>query len=128
MGLIEENIQTDDQITAVQKLIDEFNSSYKNIDDFYKIFDITINVTNLQDDDATRETSTELVVIEPKDDKSPKKDGGGNPTKYKSTGQVVNIMYKKRKYKRTIFVKEKRKTKYCKINNEYILLSKLNVL
>jgi hypothetical protein len=53
---------------------------------------------------------------------------GGNPTKYKSTGQVVNIMYKKRKYKRTIFVKEKRKTKYCKINNEYILLSKLNVL
>ena len=128
MGLIEENIQTDDQITAVQKLIDEFNSSYKNIDDFYKIFDITINVTNLQDDDATRETSTELVVIEPKDDKSPKKDGGGNPTKYKSTGQVVNIMYKKKKYKRTIFVKDKRKTKYCKINNEYILLSKLNVL
>ena len=54
---------------------------------------------------------------------------GGKPApKYKSTGQVVNIMYKKRKYKRTIFVKEKRKTKYCKINNEYILLSKLNVL
>jgi hypothetical protein len=60
--------------------------------------------------------------------KEDKKDGGGNPTKYKSTGQVVNIMYKKKKYKRTIFVKEKRKTKYCKINNEYILLSKLNVL
>jgi hypothetical protein len=37
-------------------------------------------------------------------------------------------MYKKRKYKRTIFVKEKRKTKYCKINNEYILLSKLKVV
>ena len=54
---------------------------------------------------------------------------GGKPApKYKSTGQVVNIMYKKRKYKRTIFVKEKRKTKYCKINNEYILLSKLNVM
>ncbi len=54
--------------------------------------------------------------------------GGKSAPKYKSTGQVVNIMYKKRKYKRTIFVKEKRKTKYCKINNEYILLSKLNVL
>jgi hypothetical protein len=54
--------------------------------------------------------------------------GGKSAPKYKSTGQVVNIMYKKRKYKRTIFVKEKRKTKYCKINNEYILLSKLNVI
>ena len=63
-----------------------------------------------------------------RDGKQGEKDVGGNPTKYKSTGQVVNIMYKKRKYKRTIFVKEKRKTKYCKINNEYILLSKLNVL
>jgi hypothetical protein len=54
--------------------------------------------------------------------------GGKSAPKYKSTGQVVNIMYKKRKYKRTIFVREKRKTKYCKINNEYILLSKLNVI
>ena len=53
---------------------------------------------------------------------------GGNPPKYKSTGKAVYIMYKKRKYKRTIYVKDKRKTKYCKINNEYILLSKLKVI
>ena len=53
---------------------------------------------------------------------------GGNPPKYKSTGKAVYIMYKKRKYKRTIYVKDKRKTKYCKINNEYILLSKLKVV
>ena len=54
--------------------------------------------------------------------------GGRLHPKYKSTGQVVFILYKKRKYKRTIFLKEKRKTKYCKINNEYILLSKLKVI
>jgi hypothetical protein len=53
---------------------------------------------------------------------------GGNPPKYKSTGEAVYILYKKKKYKRTIYVKDKRKTKYCKINNEYILLSKLKVL
>ena len=53
---------------------------------------------------------------------------GGNPPKYKSTGKAVYILYKKRKYKRTIYVKDKRKTKYCKINNEYILLSKLKVV
>jgi hypothetical protein len=56
------------------------------------------------------------------------KASGGNPPKYKSTGKAVYILYKKKKYKRTIYVKDKRKTKYCKINNEYILLSKLKVL
>jgi len=54
--------------------------------------------------------------------------GGRNRPKYKSTGQVVFILYKKRKYKRTIYVKDKRKTKYCKINNEYILLSKMKII
>ena len=53
---------------------------------------------------------------------------GGSLVKYKSTGQAVFILYKKKKYKRTIFVKDKRKTRYCKINNEYILLSKLKVI
>ena len=54
--------------------------------------------------------------------------GGGNPVKYKSTGQVVHIMFQNKKYKRVIYVKEKRNTKYCKMNNEYILLSKLKVI
>ena len=54
--------------------------------------------------------------------------GGGNPVKYKSTGQVVHIMFQNKKYKRVIYVKEKRNTKYCKMNNEYILLSKLKVV
>lgn len=54
--------------------------------------------------------------------------GGRKPTKYKSTGNAVFIMYKKKKYKRTIYVKDKRKTKYCKINNEYILLNKLKII
>ena len=53
---------------------------------------------------------------------------GGAPTKYKSTGQVVYIVYKNKKYKRSIYMKEKGKTKYCKMNNEYILLSKCKVI
>ena len=53
---------------------------------------------------------------------------GGKPTKYKSTGVTVFILYKNKKYNRTIYVKEKGKTKYCKIKNEYILLSKLKVI
>jgi hypothetical protein len=65
-------------------------------------------------------------------DKIPEEDedksGGRKPTKYISTGITVYIMYKKKKYKRIIYVKEKAKTKYCKINNEYILLSKLKIV
>lgn len=53
---------------------------------------------------------------------------GGKPTKYKSTGVTVFILYKNKKYNRTIYVKENGKTKYCKIKNEYILLSKLKVI
>ena len=80
------------------------------------------------DDEARRYEDTSGQSELPREGAIKRGGGGGLPPKYKSTGQVVNIMYKKRKYKRTIFVKEKRKTKYCKINNEYILLSKLNVL
>ena len=56
------------------------------------------------------------------------KAGGNPPTKYKSTGITVYILYEKKKYKRTVYTKDNRKTKYCKINNKYILLSKLNVI
>jgi len=56
--------------------------------------------------------------------------GRSGPVKYKSTGQVVYILYKNKNYKRTIYVKDndKKNTRYCKINNKYILLSKLKVV
>ena len=54
--------------------------------------------------------------------------GGRNLPKYKSTGRTLFILYKNKKYKKTIYVKEKSKTEYCKINNEYILLSALNII
>jgi hypothetical protein len=52
---------------------------------------------------------------------------GGNP-KYKSTRTTVCILYKKRKYKRTVYTKDMKKTKYCKIDGKNILLSKLKVI
>jgi DNA repair exonuclease SbcCD ATPase subunit len=54
--------------------------------------------------------------------------GGGKRIKYKSTGDEVVILYKNRESKKTVYVKEKTVTKYCKINNKYILLSKLKVI
>ena len=56
---------------------------------------------------------------------------GGAPVKYKyvPTGDVAYILYNKKRIKRNIYVKVKgRPTKYCKINKEYVLLSKLQQL
>ena len=54
--------------------------------------------------------------------------GGRNLPKYKSTGRTLFILYKNKKYKKTIYVKKKSNTEYCKINNEYILVSTLNII
>ena len=116
------------KLQGLEKLIEEFNELYREKYSHYGVLNITKQVI-APIEDRVREIGDDSQEVPAFGDvPEDKKTGGGNPTKYKSTGQVVNIMYKKRKYKRTIFVKEKRKTKYCKINNEYILLSKLNVL
>jgi hypothetical protein len=47
---------------------------------------------------------------------------------YKSTGKFVYILYKKKRIKRCVYVKAKGRCKYCKIDKEYILLSKLKVV
>jgi hypothetical protein len=49
--------------------------------------------------------------------------GGGKKTIYKLNGEKVSLLHNNKKIQRCIYVKGK--TKYCKINNEFILLSKL---
>ena len=44
---------------------------------------------------------------------------------YKSTGDKVLLLIDNKKLHRSIYVKGNGKAKYCKINNEFILLSKL---
>jgi len=51
-----------------------------------------------------------------------------NYKSYKSTGKFVYILYKKKRIKRCVYVKAKGRGKYCKIDKEYILLSKLKVV
>ena len=76
------------------------------------------------EDGAGREAGARLAAAE----KEGGAQGGKPPAKYKSTGRIVHIMYKKRNYKRTVYVKDKRNTKYCKIDGEYILLSKMKMI
>lgn len=64
----------------------------------------------------------------PPPEEQPQQPGGGKLAKYKSTRDEVYILYKKRRYKKTVYVKENTKTKYCKINNKFYMLSKLKVI
>lgn len=99
------------------------NELYEYINNIDKLINLIIKNHNILIDNINKEKKIFKSDIDTKVDSR-----GGTNLKYKSTGQEVYILYKKRKYKRTIYVKEKRNTKYCKINNDYILLSKLNVI
>jgi hypothetical protein len=46
-------------------------------------------------------------------------------TAYKSNGDKVHLLIDNKKLHRSIYVKGNGKAKYCKINNEFVLLSKL---
>ena len=69
----------------------------------------------------------EPLPAPPEEPQQPSQDGG-KLAKYKSTRDEVYILYKKRRYKKTVYVKENTKTKYCKINNKFFMLSKLKVI
>jgi hypothetical protein len=51
--------------------------------------------------------------------------GGSKKTTYRLNGEKVVLLYKNKKVQRSIYVKGNGKTKYCKIDHQYILLSKL---
>lgn len=108
-------------IENIKALIENFNnakSQPNTLENLKKLEDINSKMTK-----SLSDLNNLLNLI-----KEPSPIGGGKPTKYKSTGITVFILYKNKKYNRTIYVKEKGKTKYCKIKNEYILLSKLKVI
>jgi len=50
---------------------------------------------------------------------------GGVKEVYKLNGEKVELIHNNKKIKRSIYVKEGKKAKYCKIEKKYVLLSKL---
>jgi hypothetical protein len=106
-----------------QQLLDISNKLLIDTSDF-------INIPNLDYDRLILELGKITLEIGELSNKlmNIKEQSGGKPGKYKSTGITVFILYKNKKYNRAIYVKDKGTTKYCKINNKYILLSKLKVV
>jgi hypothetical protein len=51
--------------------------------------------------------------------------GGKSAPAYKLNGEKVHLLINKKKLHRSVYVKGNGKAKYCKINYEFVLLSKL---
>jgi len=119
-----------DQLIQFKNIIERDKTKIINHNKIIEIENINVDLRSLIKNDQKLSTTNPVYTIpeEDEEDEDEDKSGGRKPTKYISTGITLFIMYKKKKYKRIIYVKEKAKTKYCKINNEYILLSKLKIV
>jgi len=118
-------------VDDIQADVDKFQDFYDNIPDIKgKIYAIYSSIDPTWKEKVKVEEEEEAGTPAVPGDRVEGTPGAGGklPAKYKSLGIAVHILYKKRKYKRTIYVKDKKKTKYCKIDGEYILLSKMKVI
>jgi hypothetical protein len=92
----------------------EYNAYFKE-----KIIDLEFEKEDIEKFNLNEE------LVEPPQAAS---EGGKLAAKYKSTGESVYILYKKKKIKRCVYEKTKGRGKYCKIDGEYKLLSKLKIM
>ena len=118
--VVEHEVRNDKELpAAAQPIVSTAEEDDNDYNDYLKTIDIN---------DSPLDKKSYLAKLKKDNEMLNLLDGGNPPPKYKSTGRIVCIMYKKRKYKRTVYVKDKRDTKYCKIDGEYILLSKMKVI
>jgi hypothetical protein len=107
-----------------------YRSEFIELRNIYKdskvYLDFYISVKGYKDKLEGLESEIEELIVGIEELKIKYIQGGGRVVvKYKSTGEHVNILYNKRKLKRCVYEKTKGRGEYCKINNKYILLSKL---
>ena len=118
--VVEHEVRNDKELpAAAQPIVSTAEEDDNDYNDYLKTIDIN---------DSPLDKKSYLAKLKKDNEMLNLLDGGKPHPKYKSTGRIVCIMYKKRKYKRTVYVKGKRDTKYCKIDGEYILLSKMKVI
>jgi hypothetical protein len=126
--------RSDDNVARYEYLIStpiyRYRSEFIELRNIYKdskvYLDFYISVKGYKDKLEGLESEIEELIVGIEELKIKYIQGGGRVVvKYKSTGEHVNILYNKRKLKRCVYEKTKGRGEYCKINNKYILLSKL---
>lgn len=97
----------------------------------YKMFNDHFKEELMKDNKVTEEDIESYHIfddIQEVVEAQPEQPGGKLAAKYKSTGDTVYILYNNKKIKRCVYEKTKGRGKYCKIDKEFKLLSKLKIM
>jgi hypothetical protein len=84
-----------------------------------------LNIIDRDDIDIVNFALKDFIIKSQKDGKLQKRGGKKASSTYKLNGDKVSLLINKKKLHRSVYVKGNGKAKYCKINNEFVLLSKL---
>jgi hypothetical protein len=125
-----EDVEIQDALNNIYGMFDDLSVKYAYLILTHKLKNLNIKDYKIYYIEVHHyEEQLENLEYELKELKEKYIQGGGRVTvKYKSTGEHAHILYNNRKLKRCIYTKTKGRRKYCKINNKYILLSKLKII
>ena len=131
---IEKRILSFVKQTKIDTLFEESNKGSQRISDMLEILKEYVDDNNIQPETSQTSMLSKfsgfLSKMNPLQQKTTAATGGKRiaahaASAYKSTGDKVHLFIDNKKLHRSIYVKGNGKAKYCKINNEFILLSKL---
>ena len=118
------------EITALNKELNALNNENEANIERLDIIKKELIKNYIADNKSTEKEAQEIFqsYIDSYEPQQAASEGGKLVAKYKSTGESVYILYKKKKIKRCVYEKTKGRGKYCKIDGEYKLLSKLKIM
>lgn len=115
-------------------IYDNINDNYDDKKIFVRLLNLYINLTNYDDNikkiynynisDIENDSRLLYIFFNNLLEKNTKSDGGKNKKIYKSTDKKIKFKYNNKIFTRTIYINN-RKTKYLKINKEWILYYKI---
>ena len=126
---IEKRIVSIVEQTTIDTLFEESNKGSMHVSNILEILKEYVDVNNIQPETSltgrVREGVYGLLGSMNPLRATGAKGGKRIAPAYKSTGDKVRLFIDNKKLHRSIYVKGNGKAKYCKINNEFVLLSKL---
>lgn len=113
-----------------KKALQILTATNQSNDDIYMEFDNIMSYVQQHISLKVRRRIYSYILAEAQEALEKLSSSGGKRTapatpSYKSTGDKVFLLIDNKKLHRCVYVKGNGKAKYCKINNEFVLLSKL---
>jgi hypothetical protein len=106
----------------IKNILRYYTLAFSKANDFKNIKSIFLKRDDI---DIVNFALKDLIMNMKKEGKLQKEGGKKASSTYKLNGDKVSLLINKKKLHRSVYVKGNGKAKYCKINNEFVLLSKL---